>query len=319
MIALYHPELATTHVIIDVRSPAEFEHGHIPGAVNMPLFSNDERAEVGTLYVQVGRDAAVERGLDVVGPKLTRFVSEARAHAAGLPLLVYCWRGGMRSNSMAWLLRTAGMDVKTLQRGYKGYRSVVLSTFDLPWKFSVLVGPTGSGKTTLLREKAARGEQVLDLEAIAHHKGSAFGALGEDAQPSTEHAMNMMYDALASFDIARTVWVEDESRMIGTVCVPDAIYDAMQRAQYEEVVVSREQRIENLVREYGGFTTDELIHSFDHIQRKLGGERYAAAVAAVQANDLRAAASMALEYYDRTYEHCLRIRATTPPPMPKTP
>jgi tRNA 2-selenouridine synthase len=315
----YHRELSATHCILDVRSPAEFAAGHVPGAVNMPLFSNEERAEVGTLYVQVGREAAIERGLQCVGPKLATLVHEAREHAAGKPIVVYCWRGGMRSQSVAWLLQTAGMDVQTLHRGYKGFRTVVLATLNLPWKLLVLVGPTGSGKTTLLREKAARGEQVLDLESIANHKGSAFGALGEDAQPSTEHAMNMMYDVLTSFDIARTVWVEDESRMIGTVCVPDAIYDAMQQAHYEEVVVSREQRIENLVREYGAFTADELIASFDRIRKKLGGERYAAAVAALRSNDLRAAVDLALAYYDRTYEHCLRLRATNALRTAKTP
>lgn len=319
MIPLFTPDLAATHAIIDVRSPAEYEVGHIPSAVNMPLFTNEERAEVGTLYAQVGREAAIERGLHVVGPKLADFVSTARSIANGRPILACCWRGGMRSNSMAWLLRTAGMDVKTLLRGYKGYRGVVLATLDLPWKFCVVVGPTGSGKTTLLREKAARGEQVLDLEAIAHHKGSAFGALGEHAQPSTEHAMNLIYDALSRFDIERTVWVEDESRTIGSVCLPDAIYNALQVAQYYEVRVPREARVENLVHEYGVFTAEELIASFDRIQKKLGGERHAAAVAAVRAGDLRTAAGLALEYYDRTYQHCLQIRATSPTPTSKTP
>jgi len=319
MIPLFYPELATTHAIIDVRSPAEFELGHILSAVNMPLFSNEERAEVGTLYVQVGREAAIDRGLHIVGPKLADFVTTARTIASGRPILLYCWRGGMRSNSMAWLFGTAGIDVKTLQRGYKGYRGVVLATLDLPWKFCVVVGPTGSGKTTLLREKAARGEQVLDLEAIAHHKGSAFGALGESAQPSTEHAMNAIYDALSRFDVERTVWVEDESRTIGSVCLPDALYNALQVAQYYEVMVPRETRIENLVHEYGIFTAEELIASFDRIQKKLGSERHAAAVAAVLASDLRTAAGLALEYYDRTYQHCLQIRATATVLTPKTP
>lgn len=315
----YHGELATTHVIIDVRSPAEYTAGHIPGAVNMPLFSNEERADVGTLYVQVGREAAIERGLHYVGPKLATLVHEARDRSAGKPILVYCWRGGMRSQSVAWLLHTAGMDVHTLHRGYKGFRSVVLATLALPWNFCVVVGPTGSGKTALLHEKAVRGSQVLDLEAIARHKGSAFGALGEGPQPSTEQAMNLIFEVLARFDLQRTVWVEDESRMIGTVCLPDCLYDAMQRAQYEVLFVSRERRVDNLVRDYGAFSTNELIASFERIQKKLGGERHAAAVTALRANDIRTAVELALEYYDRTYDHCLRQRAILPERDPKTP
>lgn len=310
----FHPSLTSSHVMIDVRSPAEFAHGHIPGAVNMPLFSDAERADVGTLYVQQGKDVAVEQGLHYVGPKLSSFVATARTIANGKPLLVYCWRGGMRSSSMSWLLQTAGLDVVTLQRGYKGYRAHVLATLALPWKLRVVVGPTGSGKTAFLHQLTQRGEQVLDLEGIAHHKGSAFGALGEQPQPTTEHAMNCMHAVLAAFNIEQTVWVEDESRMIGTVCIPEAFFETMQQAEFHEVTVPIEERIANLVQDYGRFTPEQLMASFAKIRTKLGGEWYAAAVAAVQAGDLETAVRIALTYYDATYAHCLARRTTIKTP-----
>ena len=159
---------------------SHYASGHIPGAHNIPLFTNEERAIIGTLYVQVGKDPAVERGLELVGPKLADFVRQARELSAGKPLFLYCWRGGMRSGSMAWLFRTAGFKTFLLKGGYKAYRRSFIDLLDkYPWKIVVLGGPTGCGKTEILHRLQEKGQQVIDLEGLAHHKGSAFGALGE--------------------------------------------------------------------------------------------------------------------------------------------
>lgn len=296
------------HAVIDVRSPSEYLHGHIPQAVSMPLFSDDERAAVGTAYVQQGRTPAVELGLQIVGPKLSDMVAAARAIARGRPIIVYCWRGGMRSASVAWLLATAGMPVVTIPRGYKGYRARVHALLQAHWNLRVLAGRTGSGKTHRLHELAQAGEQVLDLEAICRHKGSSFGALGEEPQPTTEHAMNLMADVLWDFEPSRTVWVEDESRTVGKVVLPEALFIRMQQAPVEVLDVSRDERVRNLVADYGDYPADELVAAFERIRSKLGGERCTAAIESVQNGDLAAAADIALAYYDRTYDYALARR-----------
>jgi len=179
--------------VIDVRSPGEFVRGHIPGAHSVPLFTDEERAVVGTLYKQQGRDAAVREGLRIVGPKLATIVDEARALAPDGRIGVHCWRGGERSGSVAWLLDKAGFtEVFTLKRGYKAFRQHVLEAFNMPHDLRVLGGYTGTGKTETLAHLRELGEQVIDLEGLAHHKGSSFGALGEEPQPTTEHFENLL-------------------------------------------------------------------------------------------------------------------------------
>src|SRR3989339_1355584 len=177
--------------IIDVRSPGEYEHAHIPGALALPLFSNEERAEVGTIYKQRGRVQAVQKGLEFVGPKLKDFTKFALKLNSD-ELLIHCWRGGMRSSAMAWLLETVGINCSLLKDGYKAYRNHVLESFDLPYKILLLGGYTGSGKTEILSALKEAGEQVVDLEGLSNHKGSAFGALGQGIQPSSEQFENTL-------------------------------------------------------------------------------------------------------------------------------
>src|SRR5437868_4963839 len=143
--------LAETIPMIDVRSPAEFEKGHIPGAINLPLFNNEERAIIGTLYKQKGKEQAVLAGLDIVGPKMSALVSESKKIAANNEVLVHCWRGGMRSGSFCWLLNTVGINASTLKKGYKGYRDHVLKSFEKNFQLIILGGETGSGKTEILK------------------------------------------------------------------------------------------------------------------------------------------------------------------------
>lgn len=299
-------------IMIDVRSPSEFAQGHIPGATSIPLFTDAERAEVGTLYKQVGRDAAVMRGLEIVGPKLTHIVQAAREARTNEENIiaqkptVYCWRGGMRSASVAWLLRTAGIDCDVLPGGYKTYRKWVLGGLAGPWKMVVIGGRTGSGKSKILQELHRRGHQVLDLEDICNHKGSAFGWLSQPPQPSAEHAVNMMHSTLQSFDSSKLIFVEDESKMVGRIALPPELFQAMKESPVVVVEIPRAARAEYLGDDYGEASHDELQECFARIAKKLGGDRLAIATQAVAENRLADAADVALDYYDRTYDYGLK-------------
>ncbi len=213
--------------VVDVRSPAEFGQGHIPGAVNIPLFDNDERALVGTAYKNQGRLTALDLGLDLTGPKMSSLVRQARQIAAEGQVLLYCWRGGMRSSSMAWLFETAGLHSKILNGGYKAYRNFIRVNLVTDKKFIILGGMTGSGKTLWLKQLAQAGEPVVDLEALAVHRGSVFGAIGLGTQPSNEQFENDLFHHLQAFKPDSLIWLEDESRQIGTVFLPETFYLAM--------------------------------------------------------------------------------------------
>ncbi len=288
--------------LIDVRSPAEHAHGHIPGSVNVPLFTDAERAEVGTCYKQRGRDEAVLLGLRLVGPRLGELVETARAVAKDGRVAVHCWRGGERSASVAWLLDKAGFDeVLTLRGGYKAFRGHAAGRFALPWDLRVLGGYTGSGKTELLQHLRNLGQQVVDLEGLAEHKGSAFGALGQKPQPSTEHFENLLWDALGGVDPSRPVWVEDESLMIGRVRIPEAFFLRMRSAGLLFVDMPMEDRVERLVRDYGPTPVEELREPVLRIQKRLGPQHCKAALEALDRGDLAEVARITLRYYDKAY------------------
>lgn len=288
-------------VIIDVRSPAEYRAGHIPGAVSLPLFSDDERAEVGTIYTRIGRDEAVERGLEFVGPKMAGFVGTARKLAAGKTLYVYCWRGGMRSGSMAWLMRTAGLPAVVLEGGYRAYRRSFTELLgSKPWRFIVLGGFTGCGKSDVLRAMAERGEQVLDLEALASHKGSVFGALGQAGQPTTEEFINRIHHSFRKLDPSRPVWVEGESQTIGHVVVPTELFRMMQSAPLVFFSLDPAARLRRLVAEYGDFSPEELAAAFAKIAKRLG-DGYPKALQCLERGDTEGAAVIAMNYYDKCY------------------
>lgn len=300
---------APTRPVLDVRSPAEFAHAHLPGAVSMPLFDNEERAEIGTIYKQIGRDDAVLRGLELVGPKLAFFVRQARILAPdGNGVLVHCWRGGMRSGSMAWLLETAGIPVATLQGGYKAYRQAVLDSFTKPLNLIVLGGKTGSGKTDVLRALAARGEQVLDLEALAHHRGSSFGMLGQPPQPSTEQFENELFVKIKALDPTRRIWVEDESRRVGTCLIPTAFWEQFGAAPVLALDVPAEARVGYLVQEYGQFSQPDLQDALDRIRKRLGNDRHQAATKALEVGNYAEVVRLTLLYYDKTYQYGLDQR-----------
>ncbi|MFM8451159.1 MAG: tRNA 2-selenouridine(34) synthase MnmH [Haliscomenobacter sp.] len=291
-------------VVLDVRTPAEYAAGHIPGAVNLPLFSNEERVVVGTLYKQVSPQAAFQKGLKYAGAKLAWYVSEAERLSPNRQVTIHCWRGGQRSGSLAWLLSFAGFEVTVLQGGYKAYRRHILAEFESrSMPYLILGGPTGSGKTALLHQMERMGEQILDLEKLAHHKGSSFGALGELPQPSVEQFENNLYAALHRLEPGRRVWVENESRSIGRVFLPEGLWHRLQRSPLIEVHMPFEARVNHLVEGYGQFSGEELEAAFVRIERKLGGQFVKAALESLQQGDYAAAAAIALKYYDKTYAY----------------
>lgn len=297
-----HEWLLESTPIVDVRSPGEFARGHIPGAVNVPLFDDDERAVVGTLYKRAGRDAAMLEGLRITGPKLADLVEQARETAPDGHIRIHCWRGGERSGSMAWLLDKAGFArAHTLIGGYKAFRQEVINSFNTPLDLHVLGGYTGSGKTETLGQLRVLGQQVVDLEALACHKGSAFGALGEVPQPTTEHFENLLWNALRDLEPQRPIWVEDESLMIGRVRIPDAFFHQMRQARLFFAEMPVEQRVERLVVDYGRFAKEDLAASVRRIEKRLGPQHCKAALEALDRNDLHSVARIALVWYDKAY------------------
>lgn len=292
---------AQENIIIDVRSPGEFAKGHIPGAHNIPLFDDEERAEVGTLYKQVNRESAIDRGLELVGPKLAGFVQEVRSIQTGAPMTVHCWRGGMRSGSFAWLINTADIPVDTLAGGYKAFRSHIFQFWDLPMKLKVISGCTGSGKTELLKYIQTQGEQVVDLEGLACHKGSAFGGMGQGPQPTSEQFQNNLYWTMKDMDLSRPIWLEDESINIGQVCLPDSFWFKILDSELFVMHLNRAERVNRLVSEYGVFSTAKLQEAILRISKKLGGLRTQAALSHLEERNLPAVVEDVLDYYDTTY------------------
>ncbi len=299
-------------VVLDVRSPAEYAHGYIPNALSFPLFSDEERAAVGTMYKQVGKDEAMELGLRFVGPKMEQFVKQAKLLAPHRRLAIHCWRGGQRSGSMAWLFRQAGFDVVTLEGGYKAYRHLVLQGLEkADLNLVVLGGRTGSGKTKILHALRDLGEQIIDLEGLAHHKGSAFGFIGEAPQPTVEQFENELFESTLALQTSRRVWVENESRSIGRIYIPQGFFSKMKDSPLVNVEITEEARITNLLADYVLSDRRELEQAFQKIATKLGGQHLKTALEALEQGDFAAAARIALVYYDKTYQHGLDTRPST--------
>lgn len=285
-----------------MRSPSEYAEARIPGAINLPLFDDEQRAEVGTIYKNSGHDSAVLRGLKFAGERMADLVVQARAASHGAkPVLVHCWRGGMRSQSVGWLLKTAGFEPTVLEGGYKAFRAYAREFFDRPWQLHVVSGLTGAGKTRVLQLLAESGQQVLDLEGLAKHRGSAFGGIGQAVQPSTQQFENELFSRLDSFDPTQRIWVEDEGNRIGTVVLPNTFYDLMRHSPAVFMDSSLSQRVENLLVDYGGLPPDQLTASIDKIRKRLGPQNADEALRAMQGQDVSRAIEIVLAYYDKTY------------------
>ncbi len=288
--------------LLDARSPCEYTHGHIPGAISFPLFSDQERAEVGTLYKKEGRDAAVKLGLRRVGPKLASFVELAESLApASKTFRLYCARGGMRSSSLAWLLQTAGFKCVLLEGGYKSFRKWALNQFEQEYQLRVLSGLTGCGKTERLHKLRQDHEQIIDLEEIANHRGSSYGHLGSPKQPSTEQFENRLALELSKLNRNTPIWIEDESRMIGSCPIPQSLWTQMKQAPITTIECLREERIQRLLHCYGHHAPEEIIQATQRLEKKLGALRTKEVVDAVNRKELEKAISIVLDYYDKAY------------------
>ena len=298
--------------ILDVRAPIEFAQGHVPGALNLPLFSDEERARIGTTYKQVSQDRAVHLGLEFFGPNMSAMIKKAQKLAPGKEVRLHCWRGGMRSGAVMWLLELAGFKVHLLDKGYKEYRRAVLASFDTPRQWRVLGGLTGSGKTDVLHQLAAHGQPVLDLEGLANHKGSAFGAIGQPAQPTQEQFENNLAAALAKLPTDMPVWVEDESRQIGRLTIPPALFGQLRTAPRWVLEVPRAARVAKLAAEYGAEDPAELVAAIERLHKRLGGLATQQAQAAVAADDFPLMVELVLDYYDKTYTYGLAQRPGEP-------
>jgi tRNA 2-selenouridine synthase len=287
--------------IVDVRSEGEYADGHIPGAVNLPILNNEERKAVGTDYKQKGQLEAIKTGFRLVGPRIIDIVNDAEQIADKRELLVHCWRGGMRSGNFCHFVGMAKMRTHQLRGGYKAYRQEALEAFKLPLQLIVIGGSTGSGKSELLRALKEKGEQVLDLEKLANHKGSVFGGLMMPPQPTTEQFQNELFEEIHQLDISRRIWIEDESIAVGKIFLPLDLWHRMSSAPLVEVVVSKEDRIKRLVAEYGAAPKDQFLASMEKIVKKLGGQHFNAAREKLMEGDMHSTIDILLTYYDKAY------------------
>jgi tRNA 2-selenouridine synthase len=292
---------ASTIPVIDVRSPSEFLNGHVPEAINIPLFNDKEREAVGIKYKKEGRGRAILKGLELTGPSMYLKLEKALKLAKESRLLVHCWRGGMRSEAMAWLFSLGGIETQILEGGYKSYRHFVLDGLSEKRNYIVLGGLTGSGKTEILRFMKNTGNQVIDLEGIACHKGSAFGSLGQPGQPTSEHFSNLLFHELGKTDRSRPVWLEDESKNIGTVYMPDQFFFNLRESPVIALIMDVKTRIPRLLKEYSAYPKEELISSINRISKRLGGDSTAEAIREVEESNFSRAIEITLNYYDKTY------------------
>ena len=261
--------------VIDVRSEHEYEAGHIRSATNIPLLNNAERVIVGTTYKQKGQDEAIQTGFRLVGPRLADIIEDSKK--IGKELIVHCWRGGMRSSNFCQFMAMTRTETHQLQGGYKAYRRLVLESFKKPLNFFSLTGCTGSGKTEILQALSGEGEQILDLEKIAHHKGSVFGGLMMPPQPTTEQFQNDIFEEILKLDRSKRIWIEDESIAIGKIFLPEDLWKQMTQSKLLEINVSKAVRINRLVREYGASDKQRFLEAMTKIVNKLGGQHYNAA------------------------------------------
>ncbi len=300
--------------IIDLRTPKEFSQGHWPGATNIPLFNNEERAAIGKSYKQDGQHRAIILGLGIVSPKLSRLIKslkeiKQKQESEDLNdsvnyLKLYCWRGGMRSASVAWLSYILDLKPVLLLGGYKAYRNWVLNQFTKEWPLKLIGGKTGTGKTDLLLSLEKKGVSIIDLEGLANHRGSSFGSLGLPSQPSTEQYENNIGETLEIFakNKSKEIFVEAESANLGHCRIPFEFFRQMRASKMIEVNRSIEERINQLVGVYGCQDKKMLIAATLRITKRLGPQRTAKALKAIEEKNWGEACFEILDYYDRYYE-----------------
>ncbi len=300
-------EYADQVLMVDVRTPLEFEKGHIPKAINIPLFSNEERKSVGVAYKQSSPREAFLLGLELVGPKMVKYVSTLDKIAKDKKIICYCWRGGQRSQSMSWLFEKSGYKVYFISGGYKAYRKFVRSQFkEVTYPLIVLGGRTGCGKSEILKALSKKDAQIIDLEGLANHKGSAFGHINEAPQPSIEHFENMLYEQLAKMDLNKWIWIENESRLIGSIHIESSFWNQLKAAPLIYIDYPASERFNYLVKTYGIFPVEKLKAAFTKIKKRLGGKKYMEAIEALDTGNIERATQIALDYYDKSYSFMLK-------------
>jgi tRNA 2-selenouridine synthase len=306
-------------LVIDVRSPAEYIQAHIPGAVSIPIFDNDERKHIGTTYKQQSRELAIKIGLDYFGKNMRPIVEMAENitqsffgfNKSNSQIVVHCWRGGMRSQAVAWLLDLYGYNVAIIIGGYKAYRRWVLSQFEKEYYLHILGGFTGSGKTAILKHLKDNGNKTIDLEKIAKHKGSAFGGLDGDVQPTQEMFENLLADALYSCSHTDgPIWLEDESQRIGHINIPANFWKTMRRSKLFFLDLPFEDRLDSIVDGYGKYPKEKIINAIVRMQKRLGGLETKTAISYLVEDNIKECFRVLLLYYDKHYKRALEKRDT---------
>ena len=277
---------------------------------NLPLLNDEGRKTIGIKYKQEGHDAAVEEGFKIVGPYMADLIAEAKQQFGNKHLIIYCWRGGLRSKTMGWLLSMAGFSVTIIKGGYKAYRHEIRDYLDQPFRFLIVGGKTGTGKTAILNALLEAGEPVIDLEALAHHNGSSYGGLGHEKQPSIEQFENNLVETLLKFDLNKPIWIENESKKIGTIAIHPAFFNQMESAPVFNICIPFESRVKRIVNEYGRFGKEELSEATMRIGKRLGPQHLKEALGALEDGNLHHFIKKVLVYYDKTYTYGLSKRRT---------
>ena len=301
--------------LIDVRSPSEYYKGHMPNSINIPLFDNEERSIVGTIYKNYGREKAVIQGLEYTAIKIENIINrlfeainvyKSRNHnsiSEDPTLKIYCARGGMRSQSICWLLEKYKQKSVTLNNGYKSYRKWSLDSFNKKWEIIVMGGKTRVGKTKLLKLLGKNNFQIIDLEGLANHRGSTFGGLGMREQPSNEQFENLIAERLKGFKKNNKILVEAESSNIGKCKIPHEFFSQMKTAERIEIKKSESNRLEELINTYSIFKEKDLIEAIIRIKKRLGPQRTKIAIESIKNKDWKSVCKSVLEYYDKCYEY----------------
>ena len=295
--------------VIDVRSPGEFVQGHITNAVNIPLFNNEERAVVGTAYKKESKESAIAIGYEFVTPKLNHFINASLEIAPQREAIVHCWRGGMRSNAFADHLIANGFEkVYVIEKGYKAFRNHVLQSFEKPLQLKVIGGYTGTGKTEILHSLKSKGQQIIDLEELANHRGSAFGGIDLPPQPTTEQFENNLFSVLQTLNFAMPIWIEDESQAIGKVAIPNAFFLKMRTLPVYFLNIPFAERSKHLVATYADLNPNELANAIHRITKRLGYDKVKSSLAALENKNYNEVVMTALLYYDKCYLRGLKKR-----------
>ena len=298
-------QLSKQYPVFDVRSEGEYQHAHIPGAYSLPLFNNEERKIVGTAYKQESKQKAIKIGLKYFGVKMVKIVEAVEKiteEANSKTVMVHCWRGGMRSAGVAWLLDLYGFKVYTLVGGYKTYRNWVLNQFELTYPIQIVGGYTGSGKTEVLQELSNRGEIVIDLEGLAHHKGSAFGAFMSVYRSEFIELLAAQLSVKAALlSSEKVIWLEDESQRIGEVNIPTIFFKQMRSKKVLFLDIPFDERLQYILQGYGKFSKEHLVNAVIRIKKRLGGLETKTAINCLIEDDIMGCFAILLKYYDKGY------------------